>query len=510
MYRQLTINTLINLLNLTVNIIVGFLIAPYFIHSLGSELYGIWVFTLSLSVTRGALIIFDLGILSALVKYVAEYHAQGDPRKVNEAFSGAFLTYLLIGGVTALGLLVFAAAFSGSLFRTPPEHLDTARSLLFILALQTLFDFPALAVQGVLEGLQRYDVTRGLNIVRIFLYSGLSLLFLQAGMGVYALAWATFLSELVRLLGHIYWGRRAFPAWRLVYCPSRAVLRAMVGLSSKMFVFALATTVYNQMDQIILATRLSTTALTDYDISARLHTLVFALTTLIGPFMVPAASALYAQADLPALRRLMLRATRFTAAFAAPATILLIVLAESMTRYWIGAEYLHTVTATRLFLSYLLMYLLIRVGQNMLIGMNRLAVLLPALLISTIVNLLVSLIAVGSLGVTGVILGTVVGNAAACLLYLYAFRRDIGITFSEVWRRVIWRTYPQALMAGGAVFLLATSQPPRNLFQVGLYGALGMLVYFGLFAFTGLERVERQALTRIILRQPRPTTPDME
>src|SRR4051812_29427033 len=84
MYQRLARNTLINLVNMGVNMIVGFALTPFFIHSLGNELYGIWIFVLSLSVRRGILGAFDLGISGSTVKFVAEYSAKDQHEKINE------------------------------------------------------------------------------------------------------------------------------------------------------------------------------------------------------------------------------------------------------------------------------------------------------------------------------------------------------------------------------------------------------------------------------------------
>ncbi|PJF24114.1 MAG: hypothetical protein CUN53_19465, partial [Phototrophicales bacterium] len=93
MYARLFTSTVINVINLIVNIGVNFALLPIFIRALGDEAYGLWVFVASFSVVRGFLQIFDLGIQSAVVKYVAEYNAQGNTRGISEVFSAAFLAF---------------------------------------------------------------------------------------------------------------------------------------------------------------------------------------------------------------------------------------------------------------------------------------------------------------------------------------------------------------------------------------------------------------------------------
>jgi len=486
------------MLNMGMNIVMGLLLAPVFIHQLGNEVYGVWVLAVSFSVVRGALGIFDLGISGSLVKYVAEYHARGEHDKVNESFSAALIVYLVIGGLVAVGVTLFALSPGVNVFQVPSSQLETLRVLLLILAVQTLIDLPALSVFGLLEGIQRYDITRWFNIARIFTFALLSLAFLVLGAGVYALALATFVSELVRLVGQSYWAARLLPALRIRLHVSRSVLRGMFALSAKLFVFLLASTIYNQMDQIIIATRLNTNLLTDYDISFRLHTLVFAFGTLIGPFVLPAASALNALNDRVELHRLLVRATRYTGVLTVPVAMITIVLAEPLTALWIGPEYLHTVPATRLFISYLLYWSLLRSGQNMLIGINRLQVILPAFLLSVAVNLLISVIAAPTLGVSGVILGTVISNALIFVLYMATFQDEFGLTLRDLWRQIFLPVYPHAVAGALVVGLLFSWQTPASLLTLGLYAIMGLGVFGVLFFLTGMPIDERTVLVRYL------------
>ena len=119
-YRQLTASTLWHLLNLVANIGVGLGLTPFFIHSLGADNYGLWVFAASLSVARGVLGLFDFGLQTAIVKFVAEFvaHApfdqpdQRDPQnQIGALLSLSLIGYMFLGVVMALiiGCLLYTS-----------------------------------------------------------------------------------------------------------------------------------------------------------------------------------------------------------------------------------------------------------------------------------------------------------------------------------------------------------------------------------------------------------------
>ncbi len=377
------------------------------------------------------------------------------------------------------------------LFHIPPELGSITQGLLFISAAQTLIDFPALAVSGVLSGLQRYDITRIWNLIRLLVFAGGSVILIALGAGVYALLLATSLSELVRLAGHLYWLRRLLPALRLTRRIAPDLVRRLTRFSGQLFAYQLLRLVYQSMDKAIIALLLTTTLLTDYDVSERIFSLAYACVTLIGMLAAPVATTFYTRAEHAELTQLLLRVTRYTAACAVPVALIGMVLAGPITVTWVGAEFAHTAPATTWFLSYVVFWALVQAGQSLLIGVGRVDVILPIFGIGTLVNLIVSAASAPTLGVLGVIVGTVVGNGLACILYLLVFRRVFALTLRRLWKDVCLRVYPQACIGALLAFGLATWHPPRSLLGLGIEGGIGWLAFAGLFLLTGLPAEER-------------------
>ena len=501
MYRRLFTNGMVNLLNFGTNILVNLALTPILIHQLGEETYGLWLFVVSLSVTKGAFGFFDLGVSSALVKFIAEYEAVGAHQKEYEATSAALLVQMLIGGASAA--LLWGIAFFGSdalahLFNIPTHLIPQIAPLLYVLGLQVWLEFLGYNLSAVLEGWQRYDITRGLNIVRLVVYTVVVSIFLWNGAGVLGVSLATLISEAVRQLGHLVALRRLRTDFRLTRHISWAVVGDMFSLSSRAILTTVLDTLYNQMDKIIISIWLSTTFLTFYDISARLHLLVFALTTIIGPLVVPIASVLSAKDQHDELGVLFIRTSRYSALLTAPTALIVIVLAEPLTRFWVGEAYLSTVPATRCFISYLLLWPLMRIGMNMLIGMNKMNQVLIIQGIGTLVNLCASLLLVSSFGVIGVIWGTVIGHSVSFLPALLIFKQAFHLRWAEIGQGVVMRVYPFAFLSAGLVVALTACIPITQLYQVVVCGALGMSCFGLLFICFALPTDERAQLISLL------------
>src|SRR5688572_13294473 len=80
-----------------------FFLTPFILRQLGATVYGLWALISSV-VAYGSLL--DFGIWGAIIKYVAQYRAQGEIEEARRLISTAVLLYTLLG----LAAVALAAA----------------------------------------------------------------------------------------------------------------------------------------------------------------------------------------------------------------------------------------------------------------------------------------------------------------------------------------------------------------------------------------------------------------
>src|SRR2546423_9745635 len=81
---------------LGVNILVGIFLSPYILHRLGDEAFGLWILIFSITGYYG---LFDLGIRSSIIRYVAKYAATEEYDDLNRLVKTAMFTYSGIGAL---------------------------------------------------------------------------------------------------------------------------------------------------------------------------------------------------------------------------------------------------------------------------------------------------------------------------------------------------------------------------------------------------------------------------
>lgn len=498
MKRQLIINGILNILGVFWGIGVSFFITPYLVRHLGSNAYGIWVLAMSFSLSSGYLALLDFGFLTSVVKFIAAHHARNDLLALNQVFSAAMLLYCCLGGAAAILIIVFVTFFLQSTFNIPAQWFSIAQSLLYIFTIQTVLEFPSMVLIASFQGLQRYDLLRLIEFTRLTLYAVLVVVFVGRGHGVLTLGWIAVAVSIFRLGGLGILLKRALPALRITSF-SRRVFNEVMKFSAQVFVLRVNAVIYNQMDKAIIGIILVSTLLTDYDIANKVRALVLAASTSISTLMVPAASYLGAQEDHSRLRILFYQGTKYTLVIVLPLVITILILSPSLITLWIGPEYDYLAGLVRLAVIYIFWLALTLTGYNMLIGVGEIKTLLVVQSATTAVNLLISIWLTPSLGVAGVMWGTVIGSLLAFVPYMLIFGRAFGIHWEELIRTVIIPAYGIAAVFGG-VLVLAVSlwgQPQTFRQLVWLGTVSGGIYVMGFFAL-GITASERRALLGIL------------
>jgi O-antigen/teichoic acid export membrane protein len=403
-----------------------------------------------------------------------------------------------MGAIGAAGLVVFSHFWFAHFFAIPAAYVRTATLMLDLMAIQVLFELPSLCFDGVLGGVQRYDILAAMDVGKAALLAGLFAVFLLRGGAVIGLSVITLGVTFAYSLGLFLFANRQLPEWRLVWRFQRKTLLSVVDMTKDLFVLRLNGIIYNNMDKMIIAAVLTTTVVTDYDIGNRIHSMALMVMGLAGTVVIPAASAAQARSETGDIRTLFLKGTKYALAMTLPVVCTLFVLASSMIRYWISPQYVGSALYARLFLAYLLFWGLTAVGWNMLIGVRQTKPIVRIQIVSVAINLALSCVLVHYVGVSGVIYGTIIGNLVAFVPYMRLMMRSFQVTIREILFEVIFTTYPQALASTGILVLMTYLWPPRSIVEVAIQAIVAVAIYGVAFFYTGMRAGERGAILSLI------------
>lgn len=120
---SLKINAISNWTSLVVQVAIGFFLTPFVIRHLGQSGYGVWVLVGSFIGYYGLL---NLGVGSAITRYIARFSAQNDTENLNETVNSA-LAMFCITGIVAVAISVVIARTLATFFKIDHRCLASSR-----------------------------------------------------------------------------------------------------------------------------------------------------------------------------------------------------------------------------------------------------------------------------------------------------------------------------------------------------------------------------------------------
>ncbi|MEK6262126.1 MAG: oligosaccharide flippase family protein [Planctomycetota bacterium] len=276
------------------NLVIGFFLTRYTLDVLGVSTYGSWLLLNSIAGYSGLLY---CGLGETVSRYVAKYHSEGNPTRVNQIVSVILAAYLVMGGVAflfACGLCATAPWWGG----WTGDDLVEARITILMLGVNVAVGMSGSVFGGVLHGLRRFDLERGVgfsfDLVRVALF----LLFLREQHGLVIIAGIYFLVTVGENVAYFLLARRILPT--LSVGPShldRSVLRECGSFSSMAFLSTVASQMINATDTITIGLLLGKEAIVPYYFGLRLAQFTRQPIEKIAHICMPTAGALQGVTD---------------------------------------------------------------------------------------------------------------------------------------------------------------------------------------------------------------------
>jgi O-antigen/teichoic acid export membrane protein len=413
--RQILKNVGSSWFSLGVNVVSGIFLSPFILHRLGDEAFGLWILIFSVTGYYG---LFDLGIRSSIVRYVAKYSATEEYDELNRLLNTAMFSYSGIG-VIAMLITLIATYYVNSIFKIPSEFVGTARWLLLMVGASVSLGFPLGVFSGILEGLQRFYVLNFTNITSTILRAVLIFIALQHGGGLLSVALITVVFPLINGMVNAAVALRHLSlriGWRYV---NRTSLRLIAGYSGTTFLIIVAGRMRFKSDAMVIGTFVSAAAITYFTIGSRLVDYSSEVVSSLAQLFIPMSSQSQAKGDLDGLRKIFVVGNRACAFIIFPITAILTVLGKSVIEAWMGAKYVPASYPVLLVLLYPTTLMLAQSASGRTLwGMAKHRTWAWVVLVEGISNLILSVILVRPYGIVGDAIGTAIPLTCSMIFFL--------------------------------------------------------------------------------------------
>jgi O-antigen/teichoic acid export membrane protein len=424
--RRLFFNTLATGASTAWAIVVAFVSLPLLLHGLGPEGFGLWVLLQTFSAVTGWLSLADLGVGIALTRAVASAVARQDTVAERRTTLSGLALLGGIGAVAALLLATVGTLVFPRLFSAPAGLTGDLRMATLLVAAGVLFDLVTEGVEAALEGLQRVDLSRGLDAMR---RGGVAAAASAAAFTTHrltAVAAAALVASVLAAGVAVAALLRRLPKGEGGV--SSTEIRALVKYAKPVSVLNASGVLHRTMDRLIVGALLGPQSVTLVEIATQLQNGVLAVLSATSYAVAPAASFLHARGDRARLRRLLERGTRYSLLLTLPLAAVVACLASPIIHVWVGSAYSAAALLTVLGMVYVMEVAVTSVPAACVQGTGRAGALVKPALLAVFVNLGLSIVLVRQVGVAGTFIGTLAGTALQVWPYVRVGLASAGST----------------------------------------------------------------------------------
>jgi O-antigen/teichoic acid export membrane protein len=477
--------------------VLTFFVSPMVVHSLGGEAYGLWVIIVSIT---GYFTVLDLGINTAIVKYVSEYFSREDLAKVRQVFSSSLIIFV------AVALLILAAGGGissnfESFFRVEGISSRVILLTFWVVVVEMAIGMVFSVFSGTLAALQEFVAVNAIAITTSLLRNLLIVICLLNGYGILELALIQLCTSLLRCAGQFGYLR-----WRYrgIYFEPRRIdlagFRTLYSYSIYSFIIAIALKVLFYTDSLVIGRLIGLQQVTYYAIPSTLLDYIEKFVWAMIAVLVPVISGNSALGQESGNRRLYLLGTRYSLLLSAPVIICLFWIGPDFITLWMGKEIgVESMWVLRiLLLGYGLAFSQL-VAHGLLKGIARHRVLALVMIVEAAANLLLSVLLAPRYGIEGVAIGTALPLWAASFVLMVYTCRCLQMSLGEYLLKGYSGALASILLVGTAAYYLL--RPCEAYWQVFGQSFVVLLVFL---AVTVPLCVDKEHLAMLRSRLPFP------
>lgn len=481
------------------------LFTPYIIRMLGPSEYGIYQLVSSIT---SYLLLLDLGIGNAIVRYMAKFRTENNKQKQEEFLGIATIYYLIIAIIVLIIgvvlLVIFPTAFAKGL---SVEEIAIGRRLLSITMISAAITLGTSAFANTLVANERFSFSKGMTIVFTLLKVLISLIALQLGMSSVGVVMSfTITNALTRFsyVAYVLFKLKLVPKFKNI---NFGFIKEVVSYSSFVLLQMVATQINAMTDSVLLGMLAKDAAviIAVYGVGAQIIQYFKTIGTHFNSVLMAGVVRLVENgAGTKALQDEMVRIGRIIFMMLGLIFTVYAVFGKHFMVLWAGADYEQGYLVAVAIMVPTMFKLVQTIGNQILWAMEKHRTQAMIQIISAVLNILLTAILIKWNPLIGAVVGTVIALTVGDVICMNVmFKSKIGICLTQYYKGLCKGILPSLLISAGAGVAL-------KLLNLERYGWLGlivncavMVVAYGICMLTfGMNRSEKnmvQGICRKIL-----------
>lgn len=407
---------------LVISGLVGFLLRMFLTRTLSVEEYGLFYAIFAL-VSFFALF-RDLGLNSALVKYIPEFQVRRDFKAIKSSITFVMLFQAVFAFLVAAILFAFSGRLALVFFRSEAAVLP-----LQILSVWSFTMVFYSVIRSAFQGFQNMPAFAGMEFSWITLVFISAVLFVGVlGQGIGGVAFAYLVATLVMIVfGLTHLGRRYTQISKKRASVTKSLVKKLFVFALPVFIGGLGGIILGYTDTLMITAFRGLTQVALYQaaqpITNMLWTLVGTLTTVFFPMV----SELWAKQKQKFLNSALQFLIKFSFILIIPAVHLLVAFPEIILRLLFGDSYLAAATVLQILGGVTLLYAPFTIMTCAIGGIGAPLINTKVVVVMACLNFFGNLLLIPSYGIEGAAVATFCATLAGLVLSSYYLRKILKL-----------------------------------------------------------------------------------
>lgn len=493
--KSLVRGSMLRVSHTVLSMAVSFIMMPIFINELGDKWYGIWTIV---SGFMGVYFIFDLGVTSAVSRYVSRYKGLEDARAINVTINTALAIFCCIAFIVVV--MSISLSFFSARLASEPEDIELIRTLILITGFSVALEFPFNAFAGIPEANSRFDLLTGIRLFTLLGGAIANYWLITEGYGVLAIAVVAFVTARLSNLGYFFLARHLFPAMKInPKLINRQTFRELFHFSKWSFAVEVSANLPYRFNTLLIGYFLSAAWVTHYVIGQRLVEYANKFLMQATNLMTPIFTQYHARGEYAEMHGKVLLMVRLNTFLGMLTIGGLYTFAELFITRWVGTEYPESYQIVYIRIIGVIGVFIFSSLNNVLYAINRHSIIAKITIFDGVFTLIGGVILVQSLGIVGIALAATIPALIGRGIFLpYFSAKEIRLPVIALYRACLPLILLGAVIIAAEYWVIQLIQPDATYFAIFGYATLFSLFYMVVMFFIGLGREERALIFRAL------------
>lgn len=448
---QVKTGAVLSYIIILLNSLYGLVLTPLIVSRIGVDDYGVYKTITSFTAT---LIVLDLGIGGTVQRYIASYISKKEHHRIPNFMAMSLIIASILCGLLFLCFFVLFFLI-GPIYSDTfnAEQIELAKKIFCISAFTVLLRIFENVFNGLITGHNKFIFGNGINLMSLVTRIVLIVIFLQFSTDATGIVAVNLITSVLFLLSEVLYIKIKlgikikFSKWDI------SVFKDAGKYTALMFITSIVTQITSNIDNIVIGSIRGPNLVTIYSVGLLIFAMFSQISSSISGVMLPTVTNILNSKDgNQKVVNVIIKAGRIQFILLGACIIGFIIVGKDFINLWMGEGFEDVYIITIILIVPALFELCINTCLSILRAKNKLEFRTIALIVSTIVNLIVTIVLVKKWSYIGAAIGTSVSYFMCSIVAMnWYYIKKLNLPMGYIYRKIIGKTWICLLLAGAAI-----------------------------------------------------------